>query len=157
MKCKVAVLKGLFFPIGVCFLIWCILDYGLFHLVDLKDERDPPQQNRHQGHYQFWFIVSTVAAISVWTNPILCTKSPNFTMLFYYIKMQTSSSLYHPFLQLTGAFKGGTVWIIISNGVETTHGQSKSFDIYLIKDELLTLTMRSFYTSWDRSSYSISF
>ena len=106
-----------------------------------------------------WYPIShaTVVAISVWTNPILCTKSPNFTMLFYYIKMQTSSSPYHPFLQLTGALKWGTVWISISNGVETTPGQSKSFDIYVIKNKLLTLTMHSFYTSWDRSSYSMSF
>ena len=66
----------------------------------------------------------TVAAISVWTNPILCTKSPNFTMLFYYIKMQTSSSPFHPFLQLTGALKWHTVWTSISTGVETTHGQN---------------------------------
>ena len=97
----------------------------------------------------------TVAEISVWTNPILCTKSPNFTMLFYYIKMRTSSSPYHPFLQLTGALKWRTVWTSISTGVETTHGQSQSFEIYLIKNELLTLTMRSFYPSWDSSSYSM--
>ena len=47
----------------------------------------------------------TVLAISVSTNPILCTKSTKLTMLFYYIKMRTSSSPYHPFLQLTGALK----------------------------------------------------
>ena len=49
--------------------------------------------------------ISTVPASSVATKPILCTESPNCTMLFYYIKMQTSSSPSHPFLQLTGALK----------------------------------------------------
>ena len=47
----------------------------------------------------------TVPASSVATKPILCTESPNYTMLFYYIKMRTSSSPSHPFLQLTGALK----------------------------------------------------
>ena len=48
---------------------------------------------------------TTVPASSVATKPILCTESPNYTMLFYYIKMRTSSSPSHPFLQLTGALK----------------------------------------------------
>ena len=72
----------------------------------------------------------TVLAISVSTNPILCTKSTKLTMLFYYIKMRTSSSPYHPFLQLTGALKWGTVWTSISTGVETRHGQSWKFVFY---------------------------
>ena len=42
-------------------------------------------------------LESTVPASSVATKPILCTESPNYTMLFYYIKMQTSSSPSHPF------------------------------------------------------------
>ena len=67
---------------------------------------------------------NTVPASSVATKPILCTESPNYTMLFYYIKMRTSSSPSHPFLQLTGALKWDTVWTSISTGVETTHGQS---------------------------------
>ena len=50
-------------------------------------------------------INDTVSASSVATKPILCTKSPNYTILFYYIKMRTSSSPSHPFLQLTGALK----------------------------------------------------
>ena len=77
-----------------------------------------------QSHRLTPECVCTVAAISVWTNPILCTKSPKFTMLFYYIKMQTSSSPCHPFLQLTGALKWGAAWTSISTGVDTTHGQS---------------------------------
>ena len=67
--------------------------------------------------------MATVVPRNNQANLILCTKSPNLTMLFYYIKMQTSSSPYHPFLQLNGALKWGTVWTSISNGVETTHGQ----------------------------------
>ena len=66
----------------------------------------------------------TVPTSSVATKPILCTESLKYTMLFYYIKMRTSSSPSHPFLQLTGALKWDTVWTSISNGVETTHGQS---------------------------------
>ena len=63
---------------------------------------------------------------STWNlkKQILCTKSPNLTMLFYYIKMWTSSSPFHPFLQLTGALKWGTVWTSTSTGIETMHGQS---------------------------------
>ena len=52
------------------------------------------------------------------------TKSPNLTMLFYYIKMWTFSSPFYPFLQLTGALKWGTVWTSTSTGIETMHGQS---------------------------------
>ena len=49
--------------------------------------------------------LTTVPTSSVATKPILCTESPNYTMLFYYIKMRTSFSPSHPFLQLTGALK----------------------------------------------------
>ena len=45
----------------------------------------------------------TVQRIAVLPKPILCTKWPKFTMLFYYVKMLGSSSLWHPTLPLTGA------------------------------------------------------
>ena len=75
-------------------------------------------------------VLPTVVPTSVGTKPILCTKSPKLTLLFYYIKMQTSSSPYHPSLQLTGALKWGTVWTSILTGIETTHGQSWKFVFY---------------------------
>ena len=34
----------------------------------------------------------TVPTTPVLTNPVLCTKWPNLTMLFYYVKMPASSS-----------------------------------------------------------------
>ena len=60
MKSKVVALKKLDFQSGVCFLIWCILDHGLYHLLDFKGEWDPLQQYRLQGQNQFWFIVSKI-------------------------------------------------------------------------------------------------
>ena len=35
-------------------------------------------------------LLSTVMGTSVLTKPILCTKRPNFTMPFYYIKVSKS-------------------------------------------------------------------
>ena len=64
-----------------------------------------------------------IKIIAVLPKPILCTKNPNFTMLFYYIKTWTSSSPYHPFLQLNRALKWGTVWTSISIGIETRMDQ----------------------------------
>ena len=58
IKRKVVVLKKLVFQRGVCFLIRCILDQCLCHLVDFKGERDPLQQNGLQGQNQLWLIVS---------------------------------------------------------------------------------------------------
>ena len=58
MKRKVVVLKKLVLQCGVRFLIRCILDQGLCHLVDFLSERDVIQQNGLQGPNQFWFIVS---------------------------------------------------------------------------------------------------
>ena len=56
MKHKVVVLKKLVFQIGIHFLIRCILDKYLCHLVDFKGKRDPLQQNGLQGQNQFWLI-----------------------------------------------------------------------------------------------------
>ena len=49
--------------------------------------------------------VCTVQRTAVSTKLVLCTKRPNFTMLFFYIKMPASTSPWHPSLQLTGALK----------------------------------------------------
>ena len=44
------------------------------------------------GPSHFWPGALTVQRTAVSTKPILCTKWPNFTMLFYYVKMPGSSS-----------------------------------------------------------------
>ena len=47
----------------------------------------------------------TVQRIAVLPKPVLCTKEPNLTMLFYYIKIPASSSPWLPTLPLTGGWK----------------------------------------------------
>ena len=61
----------------------------------------------------------TVLCISVENKPVLCTKWPKFTMLFYYIKTPAHSSPSHSSLPLTGTLKWGTVWtyILTSTGI----------------------------------------
>ena len=68
--------------------------------------------------------ILTVATTSVLTKPVLCTKQPKITMLFYHIKVPACSSPQHSTLPLTEALKWGTVWACISTGIETMHGQS---------------------------------
>ena len=62
----------------------------------------------------------------VLTKTILCTKQPDFTMLFYNVKMPAWFSLQHSTLPLTVALEWGFVWTFISTGVETVHGQVQS-------------------------------
>ena len=92
----------------------------------------------------FWHISSysteifeanlvTVPTTPVWTNPVLFTKQPKLTMLFYYVKVPSHSSLPGPTLALNGALKWGTVWTSTSTGTEIAKGQCLSNQIYLIK------------------------
>ena len=70
------------------------------------------------------FVIDKVPTIPVWTQPVLCTNWPKFTMLFYYLKVPPHFSPPGPTLALTGALKWGNVWDSISTGIETMHGQS---------------------------------
>ena len=107
-----------------------------------------------EGETTNWlFQIRTVQRTSVQTKLVLCTKGLIFKMLFYYLEMPASSSPKHPFSQLTGTSKWGTVWTSISTGIETTYGQS----FYQVNIKVLAMTMCSFYASWDKSSYATSF
>jgi len=55
-----------------------------------------------------------------WIKPILCTKRPNCTLLFYNIKVQTCSCLPEMFLRLMRPFKWGTAWSFILRGIKIT-------------------------------------
>ena len=68
-----------------------------------------------------WF---TVQRTPVSTKPFLCTKRPNLTLLFYYIKVPAHSCPQHPILSFTWALKWGTVWTSISTGMKTIKFQS---------------------------------
>ena len=70
------------------------------------------------------YLLSTVPTTPVWTKPALFTNWPNFTMLFYYIKLPPQSSLPGSTLALTEALNWGTVWTSISTDKENTKGQS---------------------------------
>ena len=61
---------------------------------------------------------------SVLSKPILCTKPPNFTMPFYYVKVPACSCPHPSTLPLTGALKWGTVWTSTSTGTGIMKGQS---------------------------------
>ena len=69
----------------------------------------------------------TVQRTPVSTKPFLCTKRPNLTLLFYYIKVLAHSHPQHPTLLFTWALKWGTVWISISTSLETLDGQTWKF------------------------------
>ena len=90
------------------------------------------------------------------TRPILCTKHPNLTMLFYYLKVPACYCPHSSTLELNGALKWGTVWTSISIGIETRKGQIQKLLIYLMKNMSSTLTVHNSCASWGRSSYSTS-
>ena len=91
------------------------------------------------------------------TRSILCTKHPNLTMLFYYLKEPACYCSQTSTLEMKWALKWGTVWTSISIGMETRKGQSWINVFYEVNNYLLTLTLCIFYAKWDRSSYSTSF
>ena len=78
--------------------------------------------------------VNTVPTTPVSTKPVLCTNRPNFTMLFYFVKVSPHSCLPVSILALTRALKSGTVWTSISTGTGIVKGQTLSNQIYLIKN-----------------------
>ena len=76
------------------------------------------------------FLLITVLLEWNQTRPILCTKHPNLTMLFYYLKVPACHCPHSSTLELNGALKWGTVWTSISIGIETRKGQTWIYVFY---------------------------
>ena len=74
--------------------------------------------------YHLIMLVNTVLLEWNWIKPILCTKWPKITMLFYYIKLPTCSFLLDMFLPFMRPYKWGTAWNFISRGIRITTSQS---------------------------------
>ena len=74
------------------------------------------------GRWVWWGTV-----LSEWNliKPILCTKWPKITMLFYYIEMPTCSCLSDMFLLFMRPFKWGSAWSFISRGIRIITSQSQ--------------------------------
>ena len=83
--------------------------------------------------------------------PVLGTKQPIFTMLFYCINAPACSSPHYSNQPLIVASKWDTVWTSTSTGIWSTQGQKLDFQNHLTKDTCST------YASCGRSSYSTSF
>ena len=77
--------------------------------------------------------IYTVLSEWNWIKLILCTKWPKFTMLFYYIEMQTRSCLPDMFLPLMRPFKWGTFWSSISRGIRNKSSQPFGYPSLLNK------------------------
>ena len=69
----------------------------------------------------------------------LWIKWPISDLVFYNIKIPLCSGLLGSTLQLTGAWKWGTVWTSTSNGTSIMKGQSKNFEIYSIENKYFDL------------------
>ena len=95
----------------------------------------------HVNLYYNWkttYMSSTTGEIYSAYNSCLNKASfisnwPNFTMLFYYIKLPPHSSCPGSTLALTGALNWGTVWTSTSTGTGIVKGQSLSNQIYFTK------------------------
>ena len=82
----------------------------------------------HSGLFKACYIpilkVYPIIGTSILTKLVLFTKWPNFTMLFYHVKMPAHSSHQSSNSPLTGDLKQGTVYTFISIGTEIRKGQS---------------------------------